>query len=109
MAWPAPEAGQPPARPLTLFAHPQPIEVLAEVPDSPPLRFRWRRMLHEVTRAEGPERIAPEWWREASPAPATRDYYRIEDQAGHRFWIFREGLYEDRNSQPRWFLHGLFP
>jgi len=109
MAWPAPEAGQPPARPLTLFANPQPIEVLAEVPDSPPLRFRWRRMLHEVTRAEGPERIAPEWWREASPAPATRDYYRIEDQAGHRFWIFREGLYEDRNSQPRWFLHGLFP
>ncbi|PPD13977.1 MAG: nucleotidyltransferase [Methylobacterium sp.] len=108
-SWPEPETGQPPARPLTLFTHPQPIEVLAEVPDSPPLRFRWRRMLHEVTRAEGPERIAPEWWREASPAPATRDYYRIEDQAGHRFWIFREGLYEDRNTQPRWFLHGLFP
>jgi protein ImuB len=107
--WPAPEAGQPPARPLTLFVNPQPIEVLAEVPDSPPLRFRWRRMLHEVTRAEGPERIAPEWWRDAAPAPATRDYYRIEDQAGHRFWIFREGLYEDRNTQPRWFLHGLFP
>ncbi len=107
--WPVPEPGQPPARPLTLFAHPQPIEVLAEVPDSPPLRFRWRRMLHEVTRAEGPERIAPEWWRETSPAPSARDYYRIEDQAGHRFWIYREGLYEDRNSQPHWFLHGLFP
>jgi protein ImuB len=107
-AWPEPEAGQPPARPLTLFAHPHPIEVLAEVPDSPPLRFRWRRMLHEVTRAEGPERIAPEWWRFGHNAPATRDYYRIEDQAGHRFWVFREGFYEDSTARPRWFLHGLF-
>jgi len=106
--WPAPESGQPPARPLTLFAHPQLIDVLAEVPDSPPLRFRWRRVLHEVMLAEGPERIAPEWWREASPAPATRDYYRVEDAQGHRFWIFREGLYEDTNARPRWFMHGLF-
>ena len=104
----APEAGQPPLRPLTLFAHPQPIDVLAEVPDSPPLRFRWRRVLHEVALAEGPERIAPEWWREASPAPATRDYYRVEDARGHRFWIFREGLYEDSSARPRWFMHGLF-
>jgi len=105
---PAPEPGSPPHRPLTLFQHPQWIEVMAEVPDSPPLRFRWRRVLHEVTRAEGPERIAPEWWRDASPAPATRDYYRVEDASGHRFWIFREGLYEDSNARPRWFLHGLF-
>ena len=103
-----PEPGQPPARPLTLFAHPQLIEVLAEVPDSPPLRFRWRHVLHEVTRAEGPERIAPEWWREGKSAPATRDYYRVEDAAGHRFWIFREGFYEDSTARPRWFLHGLF-
>lgn len=106
--WPAPEPGQPPARPLTLFAHPQPIDVLAEVPDSPPLRFRWRRVLHEVALAEGPERIATEEWREAAPAPVTRDYYRVEDAAGHRFWIFREGLYEDSTARPRWFLHGLF-
>lgn len=106
--WPEPEPGQPPARPITLFTHPQWIEVMAEVPDSPPLRFRWRRVLHQVTRAEGPERIAPEWWRDASPAPATRDYYRVEDANGHRFWIFREGLYEDSNARPRWFLHGLF-
>lgn len=105
---PLPEEGQPPARPLTLFPYPQPIDVLAEVPDSPPLRFRWRRVLHEVTRAEGPERIAPEWWREAAPAPATRDYYRVEDARGHRFWIFREGLYEDSTARPRWFMHGLF-
>lgn len=106
--WPEPEPGQPPLRPLTLFPHPQWIEVMAEVPDSPPLRFRWRRLLHEVARAEGPERIAPEWWHEGAPAPATRDYYRVEDASGHRFWIFREGLYEDSNARPRWFLHGLF-
>jgi protein ImuB len=111
---PVSEPGQPPARPLTLFEHPQPIEVLAEVPDSPPLRFRWRRVLHEVARAEGPERIAPEWWRQDMAAasggglPATRDYYRVEDAEGRRFWIFREGLYEDAGARPRWFLHGLF-
>jgi protein ImuB len=107
-AFPAPEPGQPPVRPLTLFEYPQLIEVLAEVPDSPPLRFRWRRVLHEVRLAEGPERIAPEWWRAGNNAPATRDYYRVEDAKGHRFWIFREGLYEDSNARPRWFLHGLF-
>ncbi len=106
--WPAPEPGNPPARPLTLFTPPQLIDALAEVPDGPPLRFRWRRVLHDVARAEGPERIAPEWWLEGNDAPATRDYYRIEDAGGHRFWIFREGLFEDSNARPRWFLHGLF-
>lgn len=110
--WEAPEPGQPPARPLTLFTCPQPIDVLAEVPDSPPLRFRWRRVLHEVMLAEGPERIAPEWWREAPGGgdrpPATRDYYRVENAQGHRFWIFREGLYEDSTARLRWFMHGLF-
>lgn len=107
-SWISTEPGQPPARPLTLFDPPQFIEALAEVPDGPPLRFRWRRILHEVARAEGPERIAPEWWRAAAPAPATRDYYRIENAQGHRFWVFREGGYEDTNARPRWFLHGLF-
>ncbi len=105
--WPQPEQGQPPTRPLTLFHPPQPIEALAEVPDGPPLRFRWRRVLHEVARAEGPERIAPEWWREGGSGPA-RDYYRVEDRKGRRYWLFREGLYEDGSSRPRWFLHGLF-
>lgn len=106
--WPEPEAGQPPTRPLTLFARPQPIEVLAEVPDAPPLRFRWRRVLHEVARAEGPERIAPEWWRDGDRLAETRDYYRVEDAAGRRFWIFRQGLYDGIGAPPRWFLHGLF-
>lgn len=106
--FPEPEPGAPPARPLTLFDPPQWIEAIAEVPDGPPLRFRWRRVLHEVARAEGPERIAPEWWRFGANAPATRDYYRIENAQGHRFWVFREGFYEDSNARPRWFLHGLF-
>ncbi len=101
------EPGEPPLRPLQLFQRPQPIEVLAEVPDAPPLRFRWRRVLHEIARAEGPERIAPDWWLEGNRAPATRDYYRIEDTHGRRFWVFREGLYGE-DDRPRWFMHGLF-
>ena len=105
--WPEPPAGEPPLRPLTLFATPQPIEVVAETPDGPPLRFRWRRVLHQTVRAEGPERIAPEWWR-ADAAPATRDYYRVEDAQGRRFWLFREGFYDDPGAPPRWRLHGLF-
>lgn len=104
----SPEPGEPPSRPLTLFEPPQLIEALAEVPDGPPLRFRWRRVLHDVARAEGPERIAPEWWLHGARAPATRDYYRVEDGAGHRFWVFREGFFEDSTARPRWFLHGLF-
>lgn len=105
--WPEPEKAAPPSRPLTLFEPPQNIEAMAEVPDGAPVRFRWRRVLHEVTRAEGPERIAAEWWHEEQPRP-TRDYYRVEDKDGRRFWLFREGLYEREESEKRWFLHGLF-
>lgn len=98
----------PPDRPLRLFAHPEQVEVIAEVPDGPPLRFRWRRILHEVARAEGPKRIAPEWWREIDDGRATRDYFRVEDAEGRRFWLFREGLYERETTTPAWYLHGLF-
>ena len=104
--WPAPEPGEPPVRPMQLFEPPQPIETLAETPDGPPIRFRWRRVLHEVARAEGPERIASEWWR--GPNRPTRDYYRVEDGDGRRFWLFRDGLYGRETDQPRWYLHGLF-
>lgn len=104
--WPRPEPDEPPLRPLQLFEPPQPIETLAEVPDGPPLRFRWRQMQHRIVRAEGPERIAPEWWRD--PMALTRDYFRVEDEAGHRFWVFREGPYASGSDRPRWFLHGLF-
>lgn len=98
---------EPPLRPLHLFDPPQPIEAVAEVPDGPPRRFRWRRVLHDVAAAEGPERISPEWWRAPSNDVA-RDYYRVEDRHGGRFWIFRKGLYDDAKKSPRWFIHGLF-
>nr|WP_246746364.1 MULTISPECIES: DNA polymerase Y family protein [Nitratireductor] len=97
------------ARPLFLFAVPEPVTTLAGVPDGPPTRFEWRRVAHLVTRAEGPERIAPEWWRAPLGASRkTRDYFRIEDEAGRRFWLFRDGLYERDEETPRWFIHGVF-
>jgi protein ImuB len=83
---------------------------MAPVPDDPPIQFRWRGMAHRVRRAEGPERLAQEWWRRpfdtADPAKA-RDYYRVEDETGARFWLFRDGVY-DPETPPRWWLHGLF-
>ncbi len=99
--------GEAPRRPLRLFAKPEPIEVMAEVPDGPPVRFRWRRALHRVARAEGPERIAMEWWRTAQRTP-TRDYFRIEDEKGRRFWLYRDGLYAREATDPRWYMHGVF-
>jgi protein ImuB len=110
--WPAPRAGEPPLRPLFLFDPPQPVEVVAEVPDGPPHRFRWKRTLHEVRLYEGPERIAGEWWKkkggeQAGHGGLTRDYYRIEDARGRRYWLFRHGLYEEK-AQPKWYMHGLF-
>lgn len=107
VAWGPRALGEPPLRPLQLFACPQPIEALAEVPDGPPLRFRWRRVLHDIKRAEGPERIAPEWWRKSGDEQS-RDYYRVEDAEGCRFWIFRQGLYGQGDALPRWYLHGVF-
>ena len=95
-------------RPLRLLAKPELIaDIFALVPDGPPARFRWRRALHEVVRAEGPERIEGAWWSEEG-GPA-RDYFHVEDKAGLRFWIFRAGLYRDMApSPPRWFLHGIY-
>jgi protein ImuB len=95
-------------RPLRLLARPEPIEdVFALVPDGPPVRFRWRRALHEVVTAEGPERIEGAWWSEDG-GPA-RDYFRVEDKTGLRFWLFRAGLYRDITlAAPRWFLHGMY-
>lgn len=126
-------------RPALLLERPESITVMAEVPDGPPLRFTWRRVEHRVVAAEGPERIAPAWWRalprpsrggderpsaavNSDPAaaslgvlaarrdvPRARDYYRIEDHEGGRYWVFRDGLYgEDEGQVPTWFLHGVF-
>jgi protein ImuB len=94
-------------RPLRLFAHPEPVETTAEIPDGPPRSFRWRRTLFRVSRAEGPERIAAEWWIDGEAAPA-RDYFRIEDESGRRYWLYREGLYERGADRPRWFIQGVF-
>jgi protein ImuB len=107
-AWPAPADGEPPMRPLRLLDPPQPVEaVLSEVPDGPPMRFTWKGQAHLIARWEGPERIAPEWWRRRDRGGRPRDYYRVEDQAGHRFWLFRHGLH-DPDADPAWYLHGLF-
>jgi len=91
-------------RPIRLIAPPEPVEVTAPVPDDPPVLLRRRGRVHRLIRAEGPERIGPEWW---LGQRETRDYYRVEDAEGHRFWLYRTGTYNDA-SPPRWFLHGLF-
>jgi protein ImuB len=141
------EASPKPPRPPLLFARPEPLTVLAEIPEGPPARFTWRHVTRRVIKAEGPERITPEWWRSPSPnkgeggdgrrsspggVPVARsvpqsdplpnlppsrgserarprDYYRVEDEDGHRYWVFREGLYqESAHGVPSWYLHGVF-
>ncbi|HEX4095266.1 MAG TPA: hypothetical protein VHX64_00995, partial [Caulobacteraceae bacterium] len=129
-----------PLRPLFLLDPPEPIEAIAELPDSAPVRFLWRRLSRKVLRAEGPERLSPEWWlapvphlpepetppeteeekaarirersqaREAEDATGARDYYRVEDEDGRRYWLFRQGLYDraDPERLPSWWLHGVF-
>ena len=95
-------------RPLKLLDRPEPIAVLHAAPDGVPQRFRWRGEVREVARVEGPERIAPEWWRERSTT-RLRDYYRIEDEVGRRYWIYRQGIIGDgRGGVPDWFLQGLY-
>jgi protein ImuB len=121
-----------PERPLRLLRLPEPVEVVAEVPEGPPRNFRWRRAQYRIARAEGPERIGPEWWLEnphvekkenekdedyeerrkqvveERAAQRTRDYFRVEDSEGRRYWLYRQGLYGQSEEKPRWFLHGVF-
>src|ERR1700730_929193 len=114
-AWPARVESEPPLRPLGLFEKPETIKVaFATVPDGPPHHFTWRRATHVVVRVEGPERIAMEWWKSGGET-LTRDYFRVEDEAGLRFWIYRDGLYgselvteEGKPAPANWFVHGLF-
>jgi protein ImuB len=172
VSWPEPSVSKPPRPPL-LFAEPEPVAVIAEIPEGPPARFTWRRVTRRVVKAEGPERIAPEWWlalrgalpslpltphpptakgggplplpqgergscvaaassipsplagegggpdsRSGAPGEGalasrlakTRDYYRIEDEDGRRYWLFRAGLYQEGDAKdlPAWYLHGVF-
>lgn len=113
--WPARAEAEPPLRPVRMFERPEEIEVpFATVPDGPPRRFTWRRAAHAVVRVEGPERIAMEWWTKEQ-STFTRDYFRVEDTEGLRFWIYRDGLFgselideEGRPVDPKWFVHGVF-
>ncbi|HEY7547946.1 MAG TPA: DNA polymerase Y family protein [Hyphomicrobiaceae bacterium] len=116
-------------RPLLLLPRPEPAEVVALIPEGPPRQFRWRGVRHQVAHAQGPERIAPEWWRletgsdpsllslggssaaetrGLTPFPAERDYYVVEDSAGRRFWLYRAGRYGHDAAPPQWFIQGLF-
>ncbi len=106
-------------RPSSLLLRPEPIKALAEVPDGPPLRFTWRRITHRIVKAEGPERITPDWFGAADGvdlASETRDYYRVEDEEGRRYWLFRRGLYGAPGhigqvtaaGRASWFVHGVF-
>ena len=115
--------GDPPRRPLRLLERPEEIEAgFPLAPDGPPKFFVWRQCRRTIVRAEGPERIAMEWWRSVGGAgsdrvPAsdqqksaglTRDYFRVETDDGQRFWLYRDGLYRRNGFSPRWYLQGLF-
>jgi protein ImuB len=97
----------PPARPVRVFEPPQQVYVMAAVPDGPPILVRWENASFKVHKAAGPERIAPEWWRDDS-SETTQDYYRIEDARGRRYWIFRRGVYGSQDKNPSWFVYGMF-
>jgi protein ImuB len=103
--WPRPARTR--LRPPLLLRRAEPAQVLALMPEGAPRRFRWRGEMHGVALAQGPERIAAEWWREREPQP-TRDYYLVENEEGRRFWLYREGLYGRETAAPRWFVHGFF-
>jgi protein ImuB len=90
-------------RPLQLLQPPEQIEVTAPIPDYPPMLFRYKGKLHKIVKADGPERIEQEWWIQQGQH---RDYYRVEDEEGHRYWLFRLGHYHDKRYQ--WFIHGFF-
>jgi protein ImuB len=113
-------------RPVRLLPEPESVQAIAPVPDDPPVMFRWRGQTHRILKADGPERIEPEWWPHCgsslgadSQTEPARDYYRVEDQDGRRYWLFRRGLHgpgahtpaahTPNTESPVWFLHGFFP
>jgi protein ImuB len=96
-------------RPVRLLNPPQAVQALSALPDHPPAMFTWRRVRHRVRRADGPERIAGEWWRRTGEVAAMRDYWAVEDEDGNRFWLFRRGDGADpATGDLSWFLHGIF-
>ena len=95
-------------RPPRLFTPPRPVRAMALLPDHAPVQFTWRRT-HRVHRADGPERVFGEWWHDDAETWAVRDYFRVEDEAGQRFWLFRRGDgLQQATGDLQWFLHGMF-
>jgi len=90
-------------RPVHLLAEPERIDVTAPIPDYPPMLFRYKGRIYQVSKADGPERIEQEWWLQQGEH---RDYYCLEDEAGARYWVFRLGHYS--SDKPAWFIHGFF-
>ena len=101
---PAIEWGTDKLRPVQLLNKPEPIEVMAPIPDYPPMNFRYNGKLHTVKKADACERIEAEWWLDGG---LHRDYYRVEDEEGSRYWLFRLGGYAS-SKNPSWFIHGFF-
>jgi len=97
-------------RPVRLLTPPEPVEqVMSALPDGPPRRFRWRGRAYRVAAADGPERVYGEWWRHAGERAAVRDYFQIEDEAGARFWLYRNGDGEEAGTGDMgWHMHGIF-
>ncbi len=104
-------AGWPDAwpRPARLLLHPEAVETIALLPDHPPVSFTWRGVRRRIKRADGPERVFGEWWKRDAELAAVRDYFRVEDEAGERYWLYRAGDGEDAaTGSQRWFIHGVF-
>jgi protein ImuB len=104
-SWPARDSTR--LRPVFLLPRAEPAEVTFLVPEGPPQRFRWRGAMYHITHAEGPERVAGEWWHDGLQQPS-RDYYLVEDQDGRRFWLYRKGVLARETGASQWFIHGLF-
>lgn len=96
-------------RPARLLPYPERIDTMALLPDHPPVWFIWRGVRRRIKAADGPERIFGEWWKSDAEVAAVRDYYRVEDEAGERYWIYRAGDGEDpATGSHKWYLHGIF-
>ena len=89
---------------VQLLSPPERVEVTAPIPDYPPMLFRYKEKVHKIIKADGPERIEQEWWIQEGEH---RDYYAVEDEEGCRYWLFREGHY-DEEGKAKWWLHGVF-
>lgn len=94
-AWQRLFPGNPaPRRPLRLFGMPDAVDVQQRLGS-------WRKALFSLVYRQGPERIEMEWWRFLVPQPG-RDYFRMEDEGGRRFWLYQLTL------SGKWFMHGCF-